>query len=468
MRTKMIVSFALLMVAGLILTSCAAPTPQVVRETVVVAGTPQVVERTVVVPGATQVVQQTVVVPGTPVVRPKLRMWVDHNFYVKASEAVLKAYALQWAQQNGVDLEFTQDSDAVMYPRIDAAIESKTLPDVLYTNISYLPKLQRANALVDATDLVKELNGNMGGFTKGPLAAVSTVDGKYAGVPIAASAEEAYFRQDLLDAKGLKVPDTWEQLLQVAKAINNPPTVWGWGQQVAPFDGDRHNSAMIISYGGSIFAKDGKTIALDSPATRQAINLVKSAYDQGMIPKDVVTWDDAGNNNCYQTAKCGIIENTGSVATWLLANDPTLFKNTTFAMFPQGPQGRFIQGDVWVLFVPNTSKYPDQAKSLIRYLSSTPVQTDIITAMAGFRIPVYADLTKLPMWQDRQLKPLADAAPYLYMVGYPGPVTSLALEVFNQKVVAKMMVRVLSDGWTADQAIKEAVDKITAIQSQIK
>jgi ABC-type glycerol-3-phosphate transport system substrate-binding protein len=121
---------------------------------------------------------------------------------------------------------------------------------------------------------------------------------------------------------------------------------------------------------------------------------------------------------------------------------------------------------VWVLFVPNTSKYPDLAKDLIRYLSSKKVQEDVMVGMGGFRIPVYQDLIKLPMWQDRALKPLADSAPYIYMVGYPGPVTSLALETFQQKVVAKMMVRVLTDKWTADKAIAEAVETIKKIQSQ--
>ena len=65
--------------------------------------------------------------------------------------------------------------------------------------------------------------------------------------------------------------------------------------------------------------------------------------------------------------------------------------------------------------------------------------------MGGFRVPAYIDLTKLPVWQDRSLKPLADSAPYVYYPGFPGPVTALALEEFKQMIVAKMMMRVLSD-----------------------
>ncbi len=400
--------------------------------------------------------------------RPKMRMWIDHPFYVKATEGLLESYALEWAQQTGVDLEYSQDSDKIMFPRIDAAIESKTLPDVLLCDILWLPKMQRAGLVTDVTALAKELNANMGGFTKGVVAAVTTPDGSFVAIPMFASTEEQYARKDLMDAKGLAIPDTWADTLTVARAINNPPTVWGWGHQVAPYDGERHNSAMILAYGGAVWSKDGKSVTLDSPQTRQAIDLVKSAYEDGVIPKDAVTWDDAGNNTAYQSGKVGFAENTGSIATWLKANDPTLFNNTVFKLFPTGPVGRFIQGDAWVLFIPNTSKYPDQAKDLIRSLSQQKRQEEIITAMGGFRIPVYTDLIKLPVWQDRALKPLADSAPYVYMPGYPGPVTSLALEEFNQRVIAKMMLRVLTDKWTDDQAIAEAVETIKRIQTSLK
>jgi multiple sugar transport system substrate-binding protein len=400
--------------------------------------------------------------------RPKMRMWIDHPFYVKATEGLLKSYALEWAVQKGVDLEYSQDSDKIMFPRIDAAIESKTLPDVMLLNISWLPKLQRAGLVTDLTALAKELNANMGGFTKGVVAATTTPEGTFISIPFLSSSEEQYIRKDLLDAKGIAIPDTWEDTVKAARAVNNPPTVWGWGHQVAPYDGERHNSAMILAYGGAVWSKDGKSITLDSPQTRQVIALIKAAYDDGVLPKDVVTWDDAGNNTAYQSGKVAIVENTGSIATWMKANDLTEFNNTVFKAFPAGPAGRFIQADAWVLFVPNTTKYPDQAKDLIRALSQPDRQKELITEMGGFRVPVYVDLINLPVWKDRALKPLADAAPFLYYPGYPGPVTDLALEEFKQMVIAKMMVRVLSDKWTADQAIAEAVENIKRIQASLK
>jgi len=336
----------------------------------------------------------------------------------------------------------------------------------LLLNLSWLPKMQKAKLPLDVTNLVKELNGNMGGFTKGSLASVTTPDGKAVAVPFLASTEMQYLRKDLLDAKQLPVPDTWEDVLKTAKAINNPPKIWGWGPQVAAsaYDAERHRTAMIWAYGGAIMDKDGKTIKLDSPATREMLRIIKDAWDSNAVPKEILSWDDAANNKGYQSAQVAMIENTGSVAAWLKDNDKTLFDNTIFKAFPAGPAGRFIQGDVWVLLIPNTTKYPEIAQDLVRCITQPKYAEELMTQMNGFRVPVYTDLTKLPLWNDRSLKPLADATPYTVMPGYPGPVTTVALETFKQNVIAKMVSRVLSDNWTADKAIAEAISTIERIQ----
>ena len=368
MRTKMIVSFALLMVAGLILTSCAAPTPQVVRETVVVAGTPQVVERTVVVPGATQVVQQTVVVPGTPVARPKLKMWVDHYFFSPASDGLWKAQALQYALQNGFDLEYLQDSPDVMLPKEDAAMESKTLPDVLYADVSTCAKVRRTGQALDVTDVVADLNKTMGGIIPGFLAAVTQPDGKQYSVPFALATEEFYVRKDLIEKAGVKYPATWEDALAVGLKVNNPPNVWGWGIQLGNnYDTENQLNAMLWGYGGSVFGKDGKTITLDSPETRQVLALIKKGWDAGIEPKDTLTGNESWNNGVYQTGKVAMIQNTGSVAKYLAANDKALLDNTILGKPPAGPKGAFISGTFVTFCIASNTKYPDLSKGIIKY-----------------------------------------------------------------------------------------------------
>ena len=130
--------------------------------------------------------------------RPKVTMWLEGTFFDSGSQALLKSQAQDYAQQMGFDLEYVQDATAAMQPRENAAIESQSLPDVLFAGVDLMAKARRAGQLADVTDLVGELNGTMGSFTKAVLTSVS-YEGKQYAVPFYLSSEMFYVRQDLMD-----------------------------------------------------------------------------------------------------------------------------------------------------------------------------------------------------------------------------------------------------------------------------
>src|SRR6058998_1684439 len=88
-------------------------------------------------------------------------------------------------------------------------------------------------------------------------------------------------RTDLLEQINEKNPDTWEDWLRVGKkgkAIGHP-----FGTAMG-HSGDANVTLLSImwSYGASYVAKDGKTIAINSPQTRQAMDFVKRLYIEAM------------------------------------------------------------------------------------------------------------------------------------------------------------------------------------------
>jgi len=53
------------------------------------------------------------------------------------------------------------------------------------------------------------------------------MDGEDTFIPSNIDFSEAWYRSDLLEASGLDVPETWDEYLEVARALNNPPDLYG-------------------------------------------------------------------------------------------------------------------------------------------------------------------------------------------------------------------------------------------------
>ena len=91
-----------------------------------------------------------------------MKFWVDHPFYVKSTEGLLQSYVLVWGSTTAwmSSLPDTDTGDLRAWKPLSRA----ALPDVLLFNLSWLPKMRKAKSPLDVPELVKELNGNMGGF----------------------------------------------------------------------------------------------------------------------------------------------------------------------------------------------------------------------------------------------------------------------------------------------------------------
>lgn len=399
--------------------------------------------------------------------KPKMTVWISTSF-TPAADELQKKYVMDWAAAKGVDVTIVQDSSTVLAPQLNAAIESKSLPDVMsWASSDWAPKLNRLGLTLDVTDIVNTMNKQGGGLYDSALRAVMK-DGKAFAVPTYSATEVFYVRKDLLDAKGLKVPETWEDVYAVAKAVTDKGKVWGYGQQLGTpsYDAEISLLSMLASYGSSPYAADGKTPALDNENTRKVISMIKAAWDDGSIPKDAVTWDDSGNNKAYLTKAAAMIYNTGSVVAAMRKDDPDLLKNTVVTTIPKGSKGRILLGYIYGLIIPNTTKYPDLAKDLVLYMTTVDRQGKIVEAAGTNYMPLYKDLAKMAMWSDPVNATLMSELADNNALGYPGPTTEWALEAWRTHTVTEMVNKVIVDGMSVDQAIKETEAKLVKIYQQ--
>lgn len=389
--------------------------------------------------------------------KPKLTIWAATTFTPDADttqDDQIKA----WGEANGVEIDLARMSQDERTPRWQTAIESKQFPDCAAIEQADLPKFIQEGVLVETTEVMQTLNGLEGGFTDGAFLAGRTADGKHWSVPSFSSTEVFYVRKDKLEEKGLALPETWDDVLTIAQAINDPDNqFWGWGKQMGTpsWDSEVSFTAMLWSFGGKTWDEEGKP-AINSPETRQLLDFLKSAWDAGVIPPDGPTWDDGGNNRAYQSEIVGMTLNTGSILRYLQTEDQALLDKTAVILVPAGPAGRFISGYYYQWGVFNTSAHPELCLQLLEHLFAPDQLRPFYDAGGGNMLPVYKEMLNDEMWQDPARKVLADMVPNTRPQGYPGLTTPWILDAWMDHTMAKMLNRVLVDGWTNDDAIAEA------------
>lgn len=386
--------------------------------------------------------------------------------YIPASLAVIENSAKEWGAKNGVDVVFNQIVEKDYDIKVASIVENKTDTDIVMLRIGF-PTLY-ADSLLDVGDIVEEIIERDGEFLASAKEQAYT-DGRWVSVPYYTVGQALYYRKDLLEAAGQKIPNTYAELAKVGLAINQPEKgIYGIGTGLSrSMDGQNFICDVLWSFGSLITTEDGKTVTFDSPETLAGIQYIIDLWDSGVMPPGVTGWDDASNNKAWTAGKLGLMNNAPSVYFNIGENQPELRKQTGLAPFPEGPAGRKFITEGYGFSIFKFSKNPDLAKDLIRHIAAEDVLEDYYTASGGFQMPVSLKFMDLPVYsEDPNLKIVVDSLPFGHAFGWPGPVSRGAAEVWAKYVLADMFTRILLDGLTPEESMKEATKKIEVIYAK--
>lgn len=392
---------------------------------------------------------------------PKITVWTSATFTTDA-DTLQDEQITSWCTENGVELDLNRFAGDAIRPNWQAAFESRRFPDVGNIPQEDLAKFILTNVMLETTELVGRLNQAEGGYSNGAFNAGRTPDGKHWSVPSFSSTEIFYVRKDKLDEKGLAIPETWEDVLAVAKEITVPGEFWGWGSQVGTpsWDSEVAFTSKLWSYGGKTWDENSQP-AIDAPETRTTINLMKEAWDAGVIPPDAAVWDDSTNNQAYLTGTVGMVMNTGSILRVLQSDDPDLLERTAVIPIPAGPMGRFCSGYNYQWGGFNATPHPEVVSGLLEHLFAPAQLRPYYEAGGGNLLPVFKNMINDEMWQDPYRQVLASMIADTYSQGHPGLTTPWVLDAWIDHTMVKMLGRVLFEGWDNDRAISEAHDALT-------
>ena len=290
----------------------------------------------------------------------------------------------------------------------------------------------------------------------------ATLDGALYAVPLLGNIQLLFYRTDLLEEAGLEVPTTWDELIEVATALNNPPSVFGHAERTSgriDFD----YQSVLRSYGGEIVSFDPATqtwsVDIDSDeavtALEKWLELARAAS-----PPNYANLGQAELISLMQSGQLAMMINVAAAAGGLVDPDASIVTDSIAA----APNPGLTSGDpvttsgVLVFGIPQNLP-PERQQLAAEFLEwFISKDTQMIFAQAGgvpTRTDVYEELSSDPdFWWA---KAVADSAPYIRGQIRLEP-TSQIYEVLN-----RVLGEVLLDQKEPRAALEEAATEIRVI-----
>ena len=404
-----------------------------------------------------------------------LTVWIEKVFSDDANTA-MEERIKSFAEENDVNVNYEFISATDFVTKLNAAIEAgSNIPDITTGAVTKVVNYYPSNPYMDVSDLVDEINAErpyMESIYEG-----SKIEGKNYFVPMTSSSTMMFIRKDKLEEAGItEVPQTWDELFEVAEAISDPDNgFYGLGMGCGPTDEDGENMFRMIMWdqGGYVFDKDGN-ITLDNDAARELLEKYKELYDKEVIPPAATTWDSGGNNTSYLMGESGIVFNAPTLYNTLATDEANkeLLENTEVVNLPGGRDNNTTMGFAAGLSIMEGCKNVDLAKDLIRYLMDSEWYDDYLEITAPVYAPVFQDCVGSGIWADGVNAQVVDYAQN--SLGYYGyPVESIqgravAAKNYFTFPMAKMLNQMAPGAEDVDGAISGAISTIEEVQGTVE
>ena len=210
----------------------------------------------------------------------------------------------------------------------------------------------------------------------------NTVDGKLVAMPWFTDAGLLYYRKDLLAKYNVQPPQTWQELTDIAKKIQDGERaagndkMWGFVWQGRAYEGLTCNAMeWVASYnGGTIVDETGK-VTIDNPQAATAITAA-AGWIKTISPEGVLNYTEEEARGVFQSGNAVFMRNWPYV--WSLAQGPesAIKDKVGVSVLPKGgADGRnaaTLGG--WQLAVSKYSKNKELAADLVMYLTSAEEQ----------------------------------------------------------------------------------------------
>ncbi|HZM36522.1 MAG TPA: ABC transporter substrate-binding protein [Burkholderiales bacterium] len=324
--------------------------------------------------------------------------------------------------------------------------------DVLALDIIWVAGFARAGWLSELGAL------EPGTFFDGPAEAV-TWQGKAYALPWFVDAGLLYYRRDLLEKRGLAPPETWQDLVRIAREVApRAPGTHGFVWQGKQYEGLVCNALEYLHSNGGAVLAEGRVV-LDSPQNREALGLMADlVHRYGVTPASVTTATEEPSRHVFGQGRALFLRNWPYA--WRLFQDPSsrVHGSVGIAALPRFPGGRSAPTlGGWQLAVNAASSHQEEAAALVRFLTGEKAQRQLALAY-GFQP------ARTALYRDAELlatQPFVGQLARVFAAARPRPVTPQYVRV--SQVLQSGFSAALSGRRTPQAALAHAHERIEEI-----
>lgn len=285
-----------------------------------------------------------------------------------------KTVTVFWAEYDGDTPEYTANLEKAFekeYPNIDLKIDRVNWNNLKQRLTTYIaggkePDLSvigtrwllsfHADGVVEPIEqhLPKNLLDNID-----PAAMEGRIDGKLLGLPMAMGTRMLYYRPDLV---GDKAPETFEEMLTMAKKVHNPPSLFGVGVIGKKYVENTDLAYYLYGNGGDYFHTDnngnpGKA-AMNSPEAVQALSFINDLVNKYKVSQPGVgAYGRDELQNLFLAGKLGFFMAGGNTASLLKKNNvPFKWAVAPIPYFSGKKRSSLLVTDAMVMFKKSKNK----------------------------------------------------------------------------------------------------------------
>jgi multiple sugar transport system substrate-binding protein len=387
-----------------------------------------------------------------------LLQWVD---FIPEGDVELRRLLAEYSAQTKtkVTLETINAND--LQARITAAIQSGSGPDIIMMLHNW-PHLYQGG-LADVSDLCEWKAKDQGGYYSHSEAAAKSGK-KWLALPYSTGGSLiAYRRSWFAEVGANQPPRTLEEYRKIGTALKKKGKPIGQTLGHTFGDAPTWTYPIMWTFGAAETDASGKKVVLNSKQMVEAVKWMvgfwKDACDEGAL-----AWDDTNNNRAFHANEIAATLNGASIFIFAKRNPDKVKNEAGQPMWndishfgiPDGPNGP--TAPYFVPFSHGLMKYSKNqkaAKEFLKWLHAKEQFGKWFAIETGYSVGATTMWENHPMWNtvDDALKPFRVAARGSRMIGFAGPSTAKATEVYTKYIITDIFAKAVQ-GTSAEDAVK--------------